>query len=74
MENIKKKIFALLNAEGVTGEYDYEVVSDDLILNKTNQGTFKYTDKLYKQTKPHSGRWKELATGNVHRGLFNTKK
>lgn len=73
MEDIKKKITSLLNAAGVTGEYDLEIISDNLILIQTDQGTFKYTDKLYKQTKPHSGRWKDLSTGNSHRGLLNVK-
>lgn len=50
MEDIKKKITSLLNAAGVTGEHDLEIISDNLILIQTDQGTFKYTDKLYKQT------------------------
>jgi|GEM_PF-4621242 len=74
LEMIPAHIRKLLNERGITTIYSHKAISKELYLIQTNDGLFKYTDTLYLQTRPRGEKWRNCQTGEVHRGLFNTKK
>lgn len=70
MTKLEQKIVDMLHKEGVKSIEHYEVVSERLILIATDKGTYKYTDTLYKQVKPHGEQWINCHTGKISEGIF----
>lgn len=70
MTRLEQKIVDMLHNEGVKSVEYYDVISEHLILISTDKGTYKYTDTLYKQVKPHGERWKNCHTGKISEGMF----
>lgn len=73
MKRLPKRLQKLLQEQGVTTIYDYEAVSETVYLIETNEGVFKYSDTLYRQTRPRGDKWRNCQTGEVHRRLHLTK-
>ena len=69
-KNIPKQLAAAFEKEQVKVIHDYSIVSEKLILINTDNGTYKYTDTLYRQTKPHSGKWRRCDDGTIDNGLY----